>query len=60
MILKEREIDQRASQGVRNADQNRMEQPSIPDQPQIRPTGEAGQQVGGATETFGQAAIKAD
>ena len=60
LILKEREIDQRASQGVRNADQNRMEQPSIPDQPQIRPTGEAGQQVGGATETFGQAAIKAD
>ena len=60
LILKEREIDQRASQGVRNADQNRMEQPSIPDQPQIRPTGEAGQQVGGAAETFGQAAIKAD
>jgi len=42
LILKERELNIKASQGVTNADQNRMEQPTQPDQQQVRSTGEEG------------------
>ena len=59
LILKERELDMKASQGVTNANQNRMDQPAQPNQQQVRSTGEENQPVGGENETFGQAAIKA-
>jgi len=58
LILKERELNMKASQGVTNADQNRMEQPIRPNQPEVRSTGEESSVTGGTNETFGQAAIK--
>lgn len=42
LILKERELDMKASQGVTNANQNRMEQPTRPNQPEVRQSGEEG------------------
>lgn len=48
LILKERELDMKASQGVTNANQNRMEQPIRPNQPEVRQSGEEGGVTGAA------------
>ena len=53
LILKEKEIQQRASQGVINANQNRDQQPIRPDQPEVRAVGEAPSAVGGAGQEAG-------
>jgi hypothetical protein len=53
LILKEKEIQQRASQGVINANQNRNQQPIRPDQPEVRAVGEAPSAVGGAGQEAG-------
>ena len=53
LILKEKEIQQRASQGVINANQNRDQQPIRPDQPEVRAGGEAPSAVGGAGQEAG-------
>ena len=53
LILKEKEIQQRASLGVTNANQNRNQQPLGADQPQVRSLGEEAAAVGGAGEEAG-------
>ena len=45
LYLKEQALNQQASRGVTNADQNRMEQPATANQPQVRPTGGEDQQA---------------
>ena len=54
LYLKEQELNMKASQGVRNADQNRNAENSRPDQRQVQPTGQAIESVGEA-QTFGEA-----
>lgn len=55
LILKERELNMKASQGVTNADQNRMEQPTRPNQPEVRQTGEEGGVTGEAVPRIPEA-----
>ena len=54
LYLKEQELNMKASQGVRNADQNRNAENSRPDQRQVQPTGQAIESVG-ESQTFGEA-----
>mgnify|MGYP000477629478 CR=1 FL=1 len=54
LYLKEQELNMKASQGVRNADQNRNAENSRPDQRQVQPTGQTIESVGEA-QTFGEA-----
>jgi hypothetical protein len=46
LYLKEQELNMKASQGVRNADQNRNAENSRPDQRQVQPTGQTPQGLG--------------
>ena len=55
LILKERELNMKASQGVTNADQNRMEQPTRPNQPEVRQTGAEGGVTGEAVPRIPEA-----
>ena len=54
LYLKEQELNMKASQGVRNADQNRNAENSRPDQRQVQPTGQAIESVR-EDQTFGEA-----
>jgi hypothetical protein len=45
LYLKEQALNQQASRGVTNADENRMEQPVGTNQPEVRPTGGEDQQA---------------
>lgn len=53
LILKERELEMKASQGVTNANQNGMEQLAQPDQQQVRGSGEAPPSLGRAVQETG-------